>query len=34
MAEGFEPFDEPLGFALGVAALEVVAAEVVVQLPG
>ena len=34
MSERFEPFDEPLGFSFGVAALEVVAAEVGVELAG
>src|SRR3954454_17338874 len=34
VSEGFELGDEALGVAFGVAALEVVAAEVVVGLPG
>ena len=34
MSERFEAFDEALGFAFGVAALEVVAAEVAVELAG
>ena len=34
MSEGLEASDEPLGFAFGVASLEVVAAEVAVELAG